>query len=512
MPQPQLTLTRPPGFYDRTAQEAAEAADTAARLQAALARFGYQIIETPLIEYADLFLTKSGDEAVNRLFTFELYGRLLCLRSEFTPSAARLYVERWQHEPKPIRWQFAGPVFRYEAPGRGQSRQFTMIGTELIGPSGRGGDAETIALAAQGLRALGLGEYTITIGHVGLVGLLLDRFGLDRRLRRYVLGQVENLRRADRGRPYVEQQLEQLYSGLSPVLEKLDEAQALLELSSDEPDAPDKLGDALQLLLESANLGSSGAGRTNEDIARRLLTKQRRAAQRPAIGQALDFLEALAGISGSPAQAFPALAALVADQHDTRTQAALTDFRAAVDLLAAYGLLDDQIRVDMGFVRGLNYYTGIVFEIAAPDGAALGGGGRYDDFIRVLGAAQDTPAIGFAYRLERILAELRRVGRETGAASAVQALVVPLDEGDDAEAARVAMALRAQTGANVELYTPPTRNLSQVLARTGKRGTPLVVIVGAEERADGQVSLRDMRAGSQTRCTVAEVVETIKSL
>ena len=76
------TPGRPPGVYDRTPNEAIEAAQLAAQVSAAFARFGYQPIETPTIEYADLFLIKSGDEAINRLFTFELYGRQLCLRSD----------------------------------------------------------------------------------------------------------------------------------------------------------------------------------------------------------------------------------------------------------------------------------------------------------------------------------------------------------------------------------------------------------------------------------------------
>jgi len=142
-----------------------------------------------------------------------------------------------------------------------------------------------------------------------------------------------------------------------------------------------------------------------------------------------------------------------------------------------------------------------VFEAHTSEGQ-LCGGGRYDELMRVLGAAQDTPAVGFAYGLERILAEL-----DNGATGAqtpnILAVVVPLDEADDGEAARVAMQLRQS--ANVELYAPPTRNLSQVLARASKRGTPYVIIVGAAERARGEVTVRDMRAGSQSACPVDQL-------
>src|SRR5258708_29629664 len=102
-----------------------------------------------------------------------MYGRQLCLRPEFTASAARLYIDRYQHEPKPIRWQFAGPIFRYESPQRGHSRQFTMIGAELIGSSGISGDAEVMGMACQGFMALGFHHLTLSIGHVCLVGPVL---------------------------------------------------------------------------------------------------------------------------------------------------------------------------------------------------------------------------------------------------------------------------------------------------------------------------------------------------
>ncbi len=503
MPPP--TFSRPPGFYDRTASESAVAAAVVATMQGAMSRFGYQVVETPLVEFADLFLTKSGDESISRLFTFEMHGRQLCLRSEFTPSAARLYVERYQHEPRPVRWQFAGPVFRYESPQRSHSRQFTMLGAELIGPSGVGGDAEAMGLAAQGLFALGLRDWTLVIGHVGLIGQLLDRFGLDRHIRRFVLGQLENLRRPDRGRAYVEQQLGRLYAGAPPSLESPEAAQLTAQIATGADQ--DNVSQVLQMFLASANLGTTGTGRTNEDIARRLLNRQRRAAQHGRVLRALDFLESLLGIQGDPDQAFSALDALLPE--DEAIHSTVHSFRAALDLLPAYGIAPDQISLQLGLARGLNYYTGIVFEAHTQVGDSLSqlcGGGRYDDFVRVLGAAQDTPAIGFAYGLERILHEVRRNG-QTIPDVGVQALVVPVEDSDNAEAARVAMALRAQV--DTELFTPPTLNLSQALARANKQDIPYVIIVGAAERASGKLSVRDMRAETQLSAPLEEIIDLV---
>jgi histidyl-tRNA synthetase len=500
---PPSTLGRPPGFHDRTANEAAEASAVTVDLQRVMARFGYQYVETPLVEYADLFLTKSGDEAINRLFNFEMYGRQLCLRSEFTASAARLYIERYQHEPKPIRWQFTGPIFRYESPQRSHSRQFSMLGVELIGPSGVGGDAETMALAAQGLSGIGLHDWTLVIGHVGLVGLLLDQFELDRRTRRYVLGQIENLRRADRGRAYVEKEFNRQYVDLPKQVEQLQSAHADLASHGD-------ISHAFELLLESANLGTTGTGRTNEDVARRLLAKQRRANQWSEVIRALDFLEKLCAIEGPAESAFAELEALL--PPDDTIQETVRAFRGAVDLLPAYGIEPDRIRIQMGLARGLNYYTGIVFEAHTKVGdsaSQLCGGGRYDDFIRIVGAAQDTPAIGFAYGIERILQELNRTGY-IAPLPIVHALVVPVEDADNAEAARVATLLRDK--ANVELFTPPTRNLSQALALADKRNTPYVIIVGQAERQANQLSIRDMRAQTQFTCPLSDITGLIEKI
>lgn len=493
-------FSRPQGFYDRTAAQSAAAARAAAKLQEALARFGYQRLETPFVEYADLFLTKSGDDAVSRLFTFELYGRLLCLRSEFTPSAARMYVERFQHAPKPLRWQFLGEVFRYEAPQRSHSRQFTMLGTELIGASGASADAEVLGMALHALQTLGLQGLQLVIGHVGLLAQLIEPFNLDRRLRRFVLGQVENLRRAGRGRAYVERELAKLYSGLPSTESPSALATEALNVDSD------KLGEALQLLLESADLGTTGVGRTSTDIAKRLLTKQRRASQRADLLQALDFLEQLCALDGPPEHVLAALERLIRPDQ-VATRAAFEELRTVIRLLAAYGVPTQAIRLNMGFARGLNYYTGIVFEIYSAQGDQLCGGGRYDELIRVLGASTETPAIGFACGIERILLAL---GAPEMSETPFAALVVPIESADEFEAARIAMALRAQAQVSIALHTLPTRNLGQILAQAAKQNIPFVLLIGSEERAANYLSLRDMRRSQQLRLSLAEAVEYIQ--
>lgn len=394
-----MSLTqRPPGVQDRLPSEASAALSFQNTLTGVLTQYGYQTVETPVIEYADLFLTKSGDEAINRLFTFDLYGKQLALRSEFTAPAARLYVERFQQTPHPIRWQFNGPVFRYAAPGRNNAQQFSMIGAELIGLPGTVGDSETLRIVAQALTTAQVKGWRMAVGHVGLVGQLLDGFKLDRRTRRLLLTQVENLRRDGRGRAYVESQFDAMIALTPPPREDR------ITTSQRTPETTTQLADALELLLESANLGSTGTGRTNEDVARRLLTKQQRAEQRGEVMRALDFLEQISAFQGDPDSTLTGLAALIPTGHPAFTT--FQDLRETLQTVQQAIPNPDQVMIQMDLVRGVNYYTGIVFEVLSENGIGIGGGGRYDELIRVLGATQDTPAIGLMFHIDHLLESL----------------------------------------------------------------------------------------------------------
>lgn len=462
------SFNRPPGFYDRPPTETENAARTIGILQQRMARFGYRAVETPLVEYADLFLTKAGDDAVNRLFFFELHGQQLCLRSEFTAPAARLYVEQYQAQALPIRWQMAGPVFRYDAAGHNTLRQVTMLGGELLGAAGANADAEAIGMAAQGLEALGITPYHVVVGHIGLLGKLLDQFQLDRRIRQFMLNNIENLRRADRGRAYVEAQL-----ALLATVPESTKADGLAEIDSRE---------LVQSLLRSSTL--QGMGRTREDIARRLLTKQQRSNQRQELTKALDYLSALVSIQGSPNEAFADLERLLPSDPEARQ---LFDaFRQTIELTLAYGIPEAQIRIQMDTVRGLNYYTGIVFDLLASrtDSRPLCGGGRYDDLIQLLGAEQAIPAVGLAYDVDAILTTLQA---QQSLTAPPRVLIIPQTSADAVMAIQLASQLRAVI--DCELHTESVET-EAALRLAQAAGTRFAVVVGAER------TLHDVRAQS----------------
>jgi histidyl-tRNA synthetase len=149
------------------------------RLLDGFAEAGYTPMRTPILEVTELHERKSGAAIVAKLF--ELPGNVqtgVCLRPELTAGIVRVYAEAPECPPLPWRVCMSGPVFRYEPPRKGRDREFTQVGVELLGAGGPAADAEVIALADRSLRAVGIADAKIRVGHVGLILEMLGRSGL----------------------------------------------------------------------------------------------------------------------------------------------------------------------------------------------------------------------------------------------------------------------------------------------------------------------------------------------
>src|SRR5205085_9460350 len=138
------------------------------RLGTFLAQAGYATVDAPVIEQSDLFHASVGQELGQNLYAFRLHHHDLCLRPEYTASICRLYLDHYQQHPLPLRFQYAGPVFRYEAPGRGRYRQHTQLGVELFGGHTESADAEILQLACDALNELHIAQYRLELGHIGV--------------------------------------------------------------------------------------------------------------------------------------------------------------------------------------------------------------------------------------------------------------------------------------------------------------------------------------------------------
>ncbi len=414
-----MQLTLPPDHRHHLAE----------RLGAFMSHFGYERLETPIIDSADLFLTRAGDQIIDHLFTFERLGHQWALRPEFTAAAAHAYAERFPDHQPVVRWQFRGSVF--EDNPNADSYQRYSIGAELIGMAGDAADAEIIAMAAGGIDHLGSSGWTLVLGHVQLMRLLLSRFNLDSRTGRFLLNHLASLRDPAEGKAHVLALLDRLLGrgDLPEVATDYAVGDSAAELNTQQ---------ILDVLLDATQHGATMGGRTRHDIVRRLLQKRQRANERDQIVAAIDFLERWTAIDDMPETAFRQIEMMIATD-DVAAHGVVTSWRRVIALLDAYGIPADSIRVQPALARNWDYYTGIVFEINSADGLHLGGGGRYDELTRLIGGKRDVPAVGFAYyadALAKAVPLLKSAPR--------QALTIAVTPETDAVAVHWAQALRGR--------------------------------------------------------------------
>ncbi|MBI3971627.1 MAG: histidine--tRNA ligase [Chloroflexi bacterium] len=468
-------------------------------LEATFASFGYRRIDVPVLEPAELHLRKSGLEIVSKLYGFDdLGGRRLCLRPELTASVVRAYVA--QPAPRlPVKVFSSGPVFRYERPSRGRYRQFTQSGVELIGPEGALADAEVVFLAMHALERLGLRDYRVTIGHIGIVGELLAGLGLTGRWATLLMESLEEARR--HGLEAVKTRLRELDPELFDAGESTGATEPVDRLGGlGETEARAVVASLL------AELGADALGRRSlDEVVERMVRKLRAGPNARAVERALAFIGRLGALHGAPGDVLRRGRELLRE-FDV-DDAPLRQLEESVALLECMGAGAARVQLDLGLSRGLQYYTGMVFEI---DHAGLGaesqlcGGGRYDDLIRALGARYSTPALGFAFGVERVLLALDAEARDVVVERAADVFVVPASAPHEAYAIRVAQALRhAALCAHLEVGRRPLR---ASLAYAGREGFAQVVVVGETEEREGTIRVRDMATGEEHTVPLAIIV------
>ena len=367
-------------------------------LRAHFGNSGYEVIETPLLEETELFVRKSGGELTNRLYTFtDPGGHRVSLRPEFTSSVIRRFIQEQNSLGVPVRWQYGGPVFRYEGVEGETYRQFTQVGAELVGAAGVEADAEIIYLAWSGLREVGLSDCRLRIGHLGLLHSLLSAHNLSEPAKLFIIGNVQDLKR---GRTDVD------------TLRQRAEDVGLLRVGFDQSIgmALDGISlEAAQEFIQSALKDSMPAPtgqRTTEQIVARLLRKVRIADDPGVFEEALTLISLLAQLHGPP-ESVLRKARRVALERGMESDS-FDELDKLVNALVSRGVPEDNLTLDLGLARGIAYYTGVIFELYASStkGASLGGGGRYDSLVKALGSEEDAPALGFAYNMDEVLGAL----------------------------------------------------------------------------------------------------------
>ncbi|NOK63029.1 MAG: ATP phosphoribosyltransferase regulatory subunit [Chloroflexi bacterium AL-W] len=412
------------GMRDVLPREYEQQTAIAEILNRVLTSYGYRWIDLPVVERRDLYLRKLGEELVGKVYEFTFNGRDLALRPEWTASVLRAYVSRMQDQPLPLRLCYAGPVFRNERPQRATYRQFTQIGVELIGGPAPRADAECIALACRGLDEVGVISYQVRVGHVGFIRHVLTELHLAERTQGFLVWSLERMR--SQGADSIRSQLDLEEENLpfdAALLDGIEDAQAEA---------------LLQHALESIGVNLRFGTRPPEAIVQRLVRKLHRRDPEANIERAMDLLEQLSALHGSPTTIFPMAERLL--QSFDLPVSGLDELRTIIGLVQAHGVAEDRIIVDFGLGRGLHYYTGLIFEMYADDGLQLCGGGRYDDLVAAFGGRQSVPAVGFAYGLERVITAVQE---PPTVARSQEALVVVGDDESYGSALHIADELRA---------------------------------------------------------------------
>ncbi len=443
----------PRGLRDRDEAELAAETRMLDIIARVYASYGFRALETPALEYTDAlgkFLPDS-DRPNEGVFSFkDDDGQWLSLRYDLTAPLARYVAENFQDLPKPFRRYQVGRVWRNEKPGPGRFREFTQFDADTVGSASPAADAELLMMFADTLDELGLkrGDYLVKVNNRKVLDGILESVSIEMSKRGTVLRAIDKLDRLG-------------IEGVTALLGK---------------GRKDESGDF-----------TKGAELDTKQIARvtRFVTAEPEDALRDGL---FSWWNRIAPEQGAGSIGWKGIQEL--DEI----------FR----ILTNSSYLD-RVQLDSGIVRGLDYYTGAVFEaqltfpVTNEDGetvvfGSVGGGGRYDDLIARF-TGQSVPASGFSIGVSRLLSVLRaRAGAEVWETQPLIVVLV-LDKAAVAESFLLAKDLRA-AGLRAEAYVGEAGMKAQ-LKYADRRGAAIAVIEGGDERARGEVTLKDLALGAE---------------
>jgi len=448
--QPRPKAQTPKGFRDYFGTEVTERSEMLQKIAGVYHHYGFDALESSAVETVEALgkFLPDVDRPNEGVFAWqEEDSDWLALRYDLTAPLARVYAQYRNDLPTPYRRYAMGPVWRNEKPGPGRFRQFYQCDADTVGAPSVAADAEICAMLSDTLETVGIprGDYLVRINNRKVLNGVLECMGLS-----------DDAQRDD-------------------VLRTIDKF--------------DKVGAAgVRELLGKGRLDASGA-----------------------------YID---GVGLSDDQAAPVLAFLTS-RGDTATKT-LSNLRDAVgtsaigaegvgeletmaELLDAGGYGADRIILDPSVVRGLGYYTGpvfeaeLTFEIFDEKGrkrqfGSVSGGGRYDDLVKRF-TGQSVPATGVSIGVDRLLAALREKGR-IGSHSRGPVVVTVMDRDRMADYQAMVTELR-NAGIRAEVYLGNPKNFSNQLKYADTRNSPIAIIEGGDEKAQGIIQIKDLILGAQ---------------
>jgi len=432
-----LKARLPRGLADRGPAEIEATRNMVEAIRLVFERYGFEPVETPAIEYTDALgkFLPDQDRPNEGVFSFQDDDeQWLSLRYDLTAPLARYVAENFQNLAMPYRSYRYGWVFRNEKPGPGRYRQFMQFDADTVGAASMAADAEMCMLAADTMEALGIPRGSYLVK-------LNNRKILD--------GAMDALE--------------------IPAEKRLTTMRAVDKL--------DRLGiEGVRMLLGKGRKDESGDFTKGAELTD---------------SQIAGIVAAITG--GAPRTAAP-------------TSSGEQELSEIAALVRAAGY-DDRVRIDKTVVRGLEYYTGpvyeveLTFEIKDEKGrpvrfGSVGGGGRYDGLVSRF-RGEPVPATGFSIGVSRLKAALAHLGKIGEKPAPGPVVVTVFDRDRIADYQRMVSALR-DVNIRAELYLGnPKNNLGTQLKYADKRRAPCAVIQGGNEKARGEVQIKDLILGAR---------------
>ena len=499
-------------------------------------RYGFQEVQTPIFETFALFALRSGDEIRSKMFVFPIDEGEMTLRPELTAPVCRmLALGEFDLSKKPLRLYYIGQCYRYEEPQAARFREFWQAGAELMGSPYPEADAEVIAMAVQTARELGIENHEVKVGNIEILRGFLEDSGIPEEIRNRLIGpldiissSIDKLRtyenRLRNRKPLAEEDLSDLARRADRVRMWKEEEDR--KITAGESSIPASLREKLKTDSRFYRIKS--------------LYKEK------AIKELMDFIEAtvnetkwiqkttwihygikIEGTGGESKVEIPEKVAdtllqmidLFGEKDETLNKAkrlffdspralkAIENFKITLDLLPEFGV--ERFITDLSVARGLEFYTGTVFEIDCPLLGAekqICGGGRYDNLVYEFGGPR-TPATGFAIGFDRLVLSAEKSGFSFPSAVRVEVYLIPIGEDILGYAASILQKMRdAGIKAEMDMLRQKTK---ESLSFASKMSVPYVILVGHEEKKDGVVSLRNMETKQQVRLSLDNAIEII---
>lgn len=448
--------------------------------------FGYVEYECPTVEPMKLYEMKSGSALIEETFiVIDRKERRLVLRPETTPSLARMLAAQQQFYPRPIRWFSISRVFRDETQQRGRVKEFWQLNVDFLGEEDIAADAEVIDVLATIIQTIGFtpADFVIRINDRRLIQSYIESLGLT--------NYIDIIRVLDRRDKLLQEILEdQLRKQGYPTKKAEDIALQLRRLAAGNQEEKVKLPRSEQVQNLAENLPTIIEEAITEALGEIKVPKK-----------AAMELTRFSSIRGDPAKFLQAMDEL---KLESKVQESLEALRMLAAHLKDFGI-EDCCEFDASIARGLDYYTGIVFEAwdrSANIPRAIAGGGRYDDLVSVF-KGQRLPGTGFGFGETVILQLAEEKGILPSLSAPAAIYLAPVSKKQLSICRQIASRLRREGIQTIFNGFP--WSLTKHLEDAGKRKIPLAAIVGPKELAENAVNVRDLITGKEKLVKIDEL-------